>query len=266
MKLLEVKNLSVSLGGKSIVEGISFDLEPGRWTMLIGPNGAGKSTLLRAVSQEIPSSGEILLDGRSVRSYRPAALARKMGMLSQHHGVSYSFTVGELVRLGRYAYAPGIFSRRGEEDEASVHRAMELTGIRELEHQSLLTLSGGELQRAFLAQVFAQNPQILLLDEPSNHLDLIYQKQIFELIGAWLQSSGGAVLSVVHDLSLARCYGSHALLLDQGKAMACGEISRVFRPEVLDPAYRMEVAPWMRRLYGQWEAGGTDGCSRPENL
>ena len=252
MKLLDVQNLSVQIGRKPIVDSVSFSLEAGQWLMLIGPNGAGKSTLLNAVSQGIPSTGTVLLEGTDIRSFRPAELARKIGVLSQTHSPSYGFTVGELVRLGRYAYAPGLFSRKSVDDSSLVERAMELTGIRELEHQSILTLSGGELQRAFLAQVFAQNPNILLLDEPTNHLDLIYQKQTFELIHTWLEASGGAVLSVVHDLSLARCYGSHALLLDRAKPIAYGTVSEVFRPELLNPAYQMDVAGWMHTMLEPW--------------
>ena len=117
----------------------------------------------------------------------------------------------------------------------------------------MLTLSGGELQRTFLAQLFAQNPRVLLLDEPTNHLDLVYQKQVFELIGAWLKTPGRAVASVVHDLSLARAYGSHALLLDAGKTRAYGEIADVFTPTHLDAAYDMDVSAWMHGLLNQWQ-------------
>ena len=117
-----------------------------------------------------------------------------------------------------------------------------------------LTLSGGELQRTFLAQLFAQNPRVLLLDEPTNHLDLVYQKQVFELISEWLKTPGRAVASVVHDLSLARAYGSHALLLDAGETQAYGSVREVFSPEHLDRAYDMNVSAWMRGLLAQWQA------------
>ena len=115
-----------------------------------------------------------------------------------------------------------------------------------------LTLSGGELQRTFLAQVLAQNPKLLLLDEPTNHLDLIYQKQIFALIGQWLQTPGRAVVSVVHDLSLARAFGTDALLMDSGRKIALGRANDVLTPANLDRVYGMDVAAWMRGLYSQW--------------
>ena len=123
----------------------------------------------------------------------------------------------------------------------------------------MLTLSGGELQRTFLAQVFAQNPQVLILDEPANHLDLIYQKHIFSLVKDWLKEPGRAVLSVVHDLSLARRYGTHALLLHGGKCIAQGRMREVLTPENLDKVYGMDVYKWMRELLGQWDGGERSG-------
>lgn len=115
-----------------------------------------------------------------------------------------------------------------------------------------MTLSGGELQRTFLAQVFAQNPKILILDEPANHLDLKYQQHIFSLIAEWLKTPGRAVLSVVHDLSLARKYGTHAVLMNQGKCIAQGEADGVFTPENLQAVYGMDVYGFMRDMLGQW--------------
>ena len=116
----------------------------------------------------------------------------------------------------------------------------------------MLTLSGGELQRTFLAQVLAQDPKLLLLDEPTNHLDLIYQKQIFALISSWLREPGRAVVSVVHDLSLARSFGTDALLMDHGRQIAHGSAAQVLTPERLNAVYGMDVPAWMRSLYAQW--------------
>ena len=253
MALLEVKDLTVRYGALTVADRVSFSLEEGQWLMLVGPNGAGKSTIVNAITQGTAYTGSVRYLGKDVKKYRAHELARHVGVLSQNHSVGYSFTVGEVVRLGRYAYAPGIFSGKSDADEELVQQAMEMTGVAALEHQSVLTLSGGELQRTFLAQLFAQNPEILILDEPTNHLDLVYQKQIFALIQKWLGSHGGAVLSVVHDLSLARAYGSHALLLEKGKTVAYGPAAQVFTPEYLDKAYRMDVGGWMRQMLSQWE-------------
>ena len=253
MSLLDVTNLTVQFGEKTIVGGVSFSLNEGGWLMIVGPNGAGKSTVVNAISQGVSYSGGVRVLDRDVGSYRPHELAKLVGVLAQTHTMGYGFTVGSVVRLGRYAYAPGLFSAGHVGDEAAVSRALALTGLTQIADQNVLTLSGGELQRTFLAQLFAQNPRVLLLDEPTNHLDLVYQKQVFELIREWLKTPGRAVASVVHDLSLARAYGSHALLLDGGRARAYGAVSDVFTPEHLDSAYHMDVSAWMRGLLCQWQ-------------
>lgn len=251
--MLEVKALSVRLGGKTIVDGLNFSVREGDWLMIAGPNGAGKSTALGALTQAVPYTGTVLLDGQNVKTMKSAERARRMGVLMQKNATGYAFTVEEVVRLGRYAYAPGMLSGGGTEDTAAVEEALELTGLSARRGQSVLTLSGGELQRTFLAQVLAQQPRLLLLDEPTNHLDLVYQKQVFALIERWRCQPGRAVVSVVHDLSLARAFGTRALLMDHGKMAAQGRVEEVLCPEKLDPVYQMDVAAWMRQMLAQWE-------------
>ena len=250
--MLKVENLTVAYGDLTILNGVSFDLAPGEWLMIVGPNGAGKSTLINAVTGGVPAKGNVFFEGRDARTMKAHELARGIGVLAQNHFVGYAFSVEEVVRLGRYAYAPTIFSRHSGEEQA-VRAALEQTGLYELRHQSVLTLSGGELQRTFLAQTFCQEPRLLLLDEPTNHLDLVYQKQVFELIQKWLKQEGRAVISVVHDLSLARAYGTRALLLDHGRVMADGPMEKVFSDEVLNRVYGMDVRDWMIRMLAQWK-------------
>lgn len=251
--MLEVKELTVSYGSLTVVDRLSFSVEEGQWLMITGPNGAGKSTVLNALTGGAAYNGEILFCGENIRKKKPAELARLMGILMQNHPSAYSFTVEEVVSLGRYCYSRGFLSGRGDSDDEAVERALELTGMARQRKQSILTLSGGELQRTFLAQVLAQDPELLLLDEPSNHLDLIYQKQIFGIIKDWLKAPRRAVISVVHDLSLAKAYGTKALLMHRGKAAAMGDIGEVLTPENLDPVYQMDVAAWMRQMLSQWE-------------
>ena len=117
----------------------------------------------------------------------------------------------------------------------------------------MLTLSGGEQQRVFLAQVLCQDPELLILDEPANHLDLPYQKELFSLIGNWLKTPGRAAVTVMHDLSLARKYGSHALLMDRGRCAAQGKTGDVLTPDALRQAYGMDVYGWIRELLQCWE-------------
>ena len=165
MPMLDVDRLSVRYGTKQIVDALSFSVSEGQWLMIAGPNGAGKSTALAAITQGTPYTGRVLFEGQNVRSMKPALRARAIGVLAQNHFVGYGFTVEEVVRLGRFAYAGGVFGRSQEDDAGHVEQALTLTGLQDKRRQSVLTLSGGELQRTFLAQVLAQNPKLLLLDE-----------------------------------------------------------------------------------------------------
>ena len=250
--MLTGNHITVRFGDFTAVDDLSFHLEAGQWLMLAGPNGAGKSTLIEAVAQGVPYTGAIAWEGRDIRTLKPAQLARRIGVLSQKNAVGYAYTVEEVVGLGRYAYQRGFLSGRDGEGKARVEQALALTGLTELRRASMLTLSGGETQRVFLAQVFAQDPQALILDEPANHLDLKYQQHIFSLIRQWLKTPGRAVLSVVHDLSLARRYGTHAVLMDRGKCVSQGETGSVLTPEHLRRVYDMDVYGWMRDMLAQW--------------
>ena len=253
MKMLEVKQLGVRYGTLDVVKDVSFSVEEGEWLMIAGPNGAGKSTVVSAISQSVDSTGTVLFCGKDVRRYKPQELARHIGVLSQNHAVNYAFMVKEVVGLGRYAYSRGLFAGRSDTDEKSVEEALALTGLQDLAQQSVLKLSGGELQRVFLAQIFAQDPDLLILDEPTNHLDLLYQKQVFSLIEAWRKKPGRAVISVVHDLSLALAYGTQALLMDQGQTVAAGPVKDVLTADRLSSVYGMDVKDWMQGLLRQWE-------------
>ena len=250
--MLDIQKLTVSYGSHKVVDSLSFHVEPGKWLMIVGPNGAGKSTVLNAITQGVAYTGDILLNGKDIRHMKPALRARDVGVLAQNHFVGYDFSVEEVVRLGRYAHSRSAISGRSDDDDAAVAEALEQTGLTAQKDQSVLTLSGGELQRTFLAQVFAQSPRLLLLDEPTNHLDLVYQKQVFALIEDWLKTPGRAVVSVVHDLSLARAFGTDALLMSHGRSIAMGPVREVLCPENLDPVYGIDVFDWMRTMLSQW--------------
>ena len=251
--MLKANNITVAYDGYTVLDNVSFDLSPGSWLMVAGPNGAGKSTLAKALAQSIPYKGTVTLDGRDARQLKPAALAKKLGMLEQNNHVGYSFSVSEIVRLGRYSYRPTPFSDTSEGDEERVKKALAYVGLENLSDRSIMTLSGGEVQRVFLAQLIAQDPEILILDEPTNHLDLIYQKQVLELVSQWIKQEKRSVISVVHDLSLVKAFGTDVLLLSGGRTVAFGKADEVLTDENLDKAYGMPVRDWMRSLLHQWE-------------
>ena len=250
--MLSVEDLEVFYGKTRVIKGVSFQVEEGQWFMMAGPNGAGKSTIINAVSQGCVYNGTIRYQGRDIRSFKPRQLAREIAVLSQNHFVGYDFTVREVVGLGRYARSEGFLSGKDEEYDARISQALTMTGMDSLADQSVLKLSGGELKRTFLAQVFAQDPNILILDEPTNHLDPVYQEQILSLVRDWLTVPGRAVISVVHDLSIARFYGSHGLLLRDGTVLCAGEAEQIFSDSNLEAAFSMDVSGWMRRLLQQW--------------
>lgn len=251
--MLTAEGIRVRFGEAEVLKGVSFTLQAGQWLMVAGPNGAGKTTLVRAVAQGLPYAGRVLLAGEDLARMKPRLRARKLGVLMQRNHVEFDFSAEEVVRLGRYAYGGGLLGPPDAEGERHVEEALRLTGLGPLRHQPVTRLSGGELQRVFLAQLLAQDPAVLVLDEPANHLDLPYQKQMFDLIARWVKQPGRAVLSVVHDLSLARAYGSHALLLGAGETAAYGPVAEALAEDKLAAVYGMDVLGWMREMLGQWK-------------
>lgn len=252
--MLKVKGLSVRYQAFEAVRDISLELLEGQWLMLVGPNGAGKSTLLKAISGSLPFSGKVWVSGTDTASLSPGKIALRLAVLQQSHAVGYAFTVEELVALGRYAHQRG-FLRSDPDGRAKVDAALDLCGLTGIRNQNVLTLSGGELQRTFLAQVFAQDTPLLLLDEPASHLDLAFMQNLFGLIARWLKTPGRAVVSVVHDLLLARRYGTHALLMKNGRAEAQGTAGSVFTEENLKAVYGVDVAQWFNWLHEPWMNG-----------
>ena len=252
--MLKAEHLTVRYGEKTVLRDVSLEVRAGEWLVIVGPNGAGKSTLAGALGKTVPYEGTVRLAGKNIREISGQEYARKVGVLSQNHSAVYGFTVEEVVGLGRYARHTGFLRKGDPEGPGKIDEALALTGLADMRKRNMLTLSGGECQRVFLAQVFCQDPEILILDEPANHLDLPFQQELFTLIGEWLKTPGRAVVTVMHDLSLARKYGTHALLLDKGRCAGQGKASEVLTPEALQRVYHMDVYGWIRELLSTWES------------
>ena len=251
--MLEVEHLSVRYGAKTAVDDVSFRVEAGEWWTVAGPNGAGKSSLAEALTRGVRYTGQVILDGVEEKEYKQGEYSKKVGMLSQINSIESDYTAYEVVEMGRYAHREGFFRGRDPEGAEKVEQAITRTGISDLRDRSMLTLSGGEIQRVFLAQVLAQDPKLLILDEPANHLDLPFQQKFFDMVKDWLREPGRAVITVMHDLTLARKYGTHALLMSEGKAVAAGRIDRVLTRENLQAVYHMDIYGWMKEMLGRWE-------------
>ena len=250
--MLDVEHLNVFFGDQAAVSDVSFRIQAGEWWVLVGPNGSGKTTLANALTRGVKYTGSILLDGRNAASYKTSEYARKVGILSQMNTVLYAYTVREVAEMGRYAHREGFLRGKDPGGEEKIRQVLEMTGLTGIQDRSILTLSGGEAQRVFLAQVLIQDPNLLILDEPANHLDLPFQQELFGLVASWLREPGRAVITVMHDLSLARRFGTKALLLNRGKCVAQGDVRSVLSRENLRQVYGMDVHTWMRELFEQW--------------
>jgi iron complex transport system ATP-binding protein len=221
--MLHAHDLSVRLGGREVLKGVSLKVSAG-WTALVGPNGAGKSTLLRALAGLQPlAAGEVRLYERNLYATRPADRARRLAWLAQQGEVTGELTVRETVELGRIAHL-GLLATPGPADHKAVERAMALTECTGWQTRRLHELSGGERQRVLLARVLATDAPLLLLDEPTTHLDAPHQVALARLFRRLAHDAEQprAVLSVLHDLPIA-LHADRLLVLENGRLCADGE-------------------------------------------
>ncbi len=250
--MLKVENISVTIAGTSIVSDICFELNKNDIFTISGPNGAGKTMLIKAIMGIIPHKGKAFLDGKDISTINPKDLAKEIGVLSQRHNIQFDYQVRQVVELGRYCHKKGLFATLTDNDNDIIDNAMEITGIKQLQHRSILTLSGGELQRVFLAQIFTQRPKIIILDEPTNHLDLQYQIEIFEIVKEWVKEGDRSVMAIVHDLNFVYTYATKALLIKDGVNYSYGKVSDVLSCDNLKNVYNIDVYNWMNKLTSHW--------------
>jgi iron complex transport system ATP-binding protein len=238
--VIEVRHISKAFGGEEALLDVGFTVRRGEWYGILGPNGSGKSTLLRIVSGvEKADTGAALLGGKPAASYPRKALARWMAVLQQDALPSVGFTVREVVEMGRYPFQ-GWLGEDDPEAEALVDRIMERLSLHALADRRVELLSGGERQRVALAKVMAQQPRLLLLDEPTTFLDIGFQVQMMDYIRSWQQEEDLTVVAVLHDLNLAALYCSRLLLLSRGKVVAEGEPEDIVRGELIRDVYCTE--------------------------
>jgi iron complex transport system ATP-binding protein len=221
--------------------GVSFAIAEGEVFGVIGPNSAGKTTLLRLLTRVVAAgAGEVRLDGRAIRSLEHAELARQIAVVPQDAPRPFPFSVEQLVLMGRYPHAPGRFFE-SERDRSLATAAMEATGVLPLAALPLEQLSGGERQRAMLARALAQQPRLLVLDEPTSHLDLRYQAETAALLQQLNAERGMTVLLVSHDLNLAAEVCDRLLLLGGGRVARVGTPADVLQREVLESVFGCAV-------------------------
>ena len=238
---LEVKNLCGGYGSKLVLEDIGFELESGSVASLLGANGCGKSTLLKIIGRILlPKSGSILLDGKAIGQYDTAELARKMAILPQLHHAPSDLTVAELTAFGRFPHKKGRIGLNAH-DREMIEDALRMTRLYELRNRPVGTLSGGERQRAWIAMTLAQEPESLLLDEPTTFLDVSCQFEIAELIRKLNRERGITVLMILHDLNLAASCSDHLVMLKDRRVYCCGTPAEVLTVPNLRAVFGIEA-------------------------
>jgi len=237
MDFLNVIDLKSGYSNNLVLKDISFSVKKGEFIGIIGPNGAGKTTLLKTLSHIIkPLSGKVLLKGKDIHLLSSLLLARQCAMVGQDLLSLFSFTVEEIVLMGRNPYL-GLFKQERKEDVEIVNMALKRTDMSMLKDRPIDELSAGERQRALIAKALVQQPQLLLLDEPTAHLDIGYQTDILDLIRLLNRDSELTVICVLHDLNLASQYCDKLLLLDKGKIAGFGPPAEILQYDILERTF-----------------------------
>jgi iron complex transport system ATP-binding protein len=218
---IELRGVTVELGGRPVVNGVHATVAHGEWLALIGPNGAGKTSLLRAIARLVPFTGSIALEGRETATMHRAELSRLLAVVPQEPSTPPWMTVSEYVLLGRTPHL-GPLAKEGARDREAAGRALVRLGLLDFRERRLGTLSGGEKQRVVVARALAQEARIVLLDEPTAALDIGHQQQALELLDTLRAESGLTLVAAMHDLTLAAQYADRMLLLDQGRLASDG--------------------------------------------
>ena len=252
--MLHLDHLCAGYGGTEVLHQLSFDLPVGENLCILGPNGCGKSTLLKAIAALIDSTGELTLRGEPIRAMKRPEVASHIAVMSQMSTVYFSFTVYETVMMGRYQKMKrGIFTSPSSEDRKYVDRYLAVTGLDSLRDRQISQLSGGQLQRVFLARTLVQEPDIILLDEPTNHLDLKHQAELVTYLKQWSIENQRTVIGVLHDINLSLILSEKLLFLKDGNIAGFGSASQLLSREFLKDVYDMDVAQFMLDSLKKWE-------------
>jgi iron complex transport system ATP-binding protein len=240
--LLEAKHLFGGYNKQVIVKDVSLSLHKGEWLSLVGANGSGKSTLLRLFSRILtPQTGTVLLDGKAIHQQSAQVVARQLAILPQQQTIPSGLTVRQLVSLGRTPHQPWWQWDLSLEDREMVETAIEQTQLTEFSDRPVEQLSGGERQRAFLALTLAQDPQVILLDEPTTFLDLHHQLELLELLKTLNHERQLSVITVLHDINLAVRYSDRLAMLKKGEIVAIGTPDQAITPENLRQVFDVEA-------------------------
>lgn len=244
MAVLQTNNVSLSLNGKPILREITLAIEAGKILSIIGPNGSGKSTLLKTLSKSLaPSHGTVFFSGKDLREISAKELSKQMAVLYQSSKAPADVTVRDLVEYGRFPHQTW-WHGRTDDDREIVTWAINQTGLSELADRPVVTLSGGEQQRAWIAMALAQKPKTLMLDEPTTYLDIAHQLDILQLIERQNKDNLLSVVMILHDLNHAAKYSDYVVVMNKGRIVAAGKPAEVITVDMLREVFEVEADIW----------------------
>ena len=247
--MIEVNKLSFSYGNKKILNNISFKIFENDRLCIIGPNGSGKTTLLKSLCNILDFQGSIFIENKNIKDIE---VYKTVAFMSQISEIYFDYSVFDAVILGRYSsFKDKIFSIPDKKDKEIVLECLERLKIIHLKDKSINELSGGELQKVFLARVFAQNPKVILMDEPANHLDLNSQIELIYNLKEWASKDLRCIIAVMHDINNVFNFANKILLLDKGENLYFGDYEN-FNLELLNKIYNVNVAEYMRNSLTKW--------------
>jgi len=235
---MKIRKLTKSYSGKTAIDNISFDIPKKKVISMIGPNGAGKSTILGVISRLIArDSGEVSFQGKDINNWKSKDLSKRLAILTQSNNINMKLTVRELITFGRFPYSG---SHMEPEDNRMIDEAIAYMELDEIEHRFIDELSGGQRQRAYIAMVIAQDTEYVLLDEPTNNLDIYHATRMMKIVRRLCDELGKTVILVLHDINYASFYSDYICAFEDGKIAKFGTVKEVMTKEILSKIYNVD--------------------------